>query len=398
VTTTIARDGRDRRTGAWLPVAGYCSVLVVLFVLAWVVATSFDEDPKGVPRPEWADDDILDPWTRYDAGWYIGIAETGYDYVPGQQSDVAFFPGYPLAVRTVGDAVDDFQLGGVLVTVVCGLAAVVLFWRWCRDRLSPAAIATAVAVLLLYPYGWFLYGAIYGDALFLVAALAAFLLLERDRPVLAGLAGAVATATRPVGIAVVVGLVIRALERRGAFSGHWWLGVPRRLDLRRARPKDAGVLLSVGGLVAFAAFLWHRFGDPFLFSSVQQYWDQPSDPYTWFKGAFVGQVFGGDDRLYVYGIIVQALLTAVALVSVPFVGRRFGWGYAVYVAVLVLLPAIGSKDFQGLGRYMIAAFPLFALVGDQLSVRPGVRRIVLPSCAALLALLTAGFAHGYYLA
>jgi hypothetical protein len=394
---TVTAPARTR-TAWWVPVGGYAAVLVVLLTLSWVVVRAFDEDDKGVPRPEWADDSLLDPWTRYDAGWYIGIAEGGYVHLPGQQSSVAFFPGYPLAVRQAGDVVGSDQVGGFLVTIACGLGAVALFWLWCRSRLAAAATATAVAALLLYPYGWFLYGAIYGDALFLLASLAAFVLLERDRPVLAGLAGAVATATRPVGIAVVAGLVVRAIERRGGLTGTWRWGLPRRVDVRRLRGRDAGVLLSLAGLGGFMFFLWREFGDPMLFSSVQRYWDQPSSPETWFKRAFFAHVLGWDDGLYAVGIALQALLTAAALVSVPFVGRRFGWGYAVYVAALIALPVIGSKDFQGLGRYLIAAFPSFALVGDELAGRPGVRRVVLPCCAALLLLLTAGFAHGYYLA
>ena len=38
---------------------------------------------------------------RWDAGWYIGIAESGYSYWGNlsRQSNVAFFPAYPLAMR-----------------------------------------------------------------------------------------------------------------------------------------------------------------------------------------------------------------------------------------------------------------------------------------------------------
>lgn len=75
----------------------------------------------------------------------------------------------------------------------------------------------ALALFLLYPYAFYLYGAVYADALFVLAALGALLLLEADHVWLAGLAGAVATAARPVALVVVVGLAVRALERRGVF-------------------------------------------------------------------------------------------------------------------------------------------------------------------------------------
>ena len=61
------------------------------------------------------------------------------------------------------------------------------------------------------------------------------------------------------------------------------------------------------------------------------------------------------------------------------------------------IPAIGSKDFQGCGRYLIAAFPIFALCGEALASRPRARRIMLPLSGGLLVVMTAGFAHGLYL-
>src|SRR5476649_2600964 len=46
------------------------------------------------------------PW---DSGFYVGIAAHGYDFTyvtqhgPERQNNTAFFPGYPLLVRTLGD-------------------------------------------------------------------------------------------------------------------------------------------------------------------------------------------------------------------------------------------------------------------------------------------------------
>ena len=138
--------------------------------------------------------------------------------------------------------VPDTILSAILLTFACGLGASVLFFAWTRDRFDDATARTALLVLLLYPYAWFIFGAVYGDALFLVAAIGAFVLFERGHPVLAGLAGAVATATRPVGLAVVVGLVVLTIARRGGLR-NW----------RALRPADAGVLLSFAGLGAWCS-------------------------------------------------------------------------------------------------------------------------------------------------
>ena len=49
------------------------------------------------------------------------------------------------------------------------------------------------------------------------------------------------------------------------------------------------------------------------------------------------------------------------------VWQRFGWGYAAYTAVVLLIPILGTKDFMGTGRYVLAAFPVMAAAGDYLA-------------------------------
>jgi hypothetical protein len=370
----------------------YAGVLVVLYVVNWQVTVHFVEAVK--PSMPFTGSSYLDGWVRYDGGWYNLIADQGYTYFPGRQSTVAFFPAYPLAMRGLGRAIGNIPLAGILVTVACGVGALVAFQQWCRERMRPEAAFTAVLCLMLYPFAYYLYGAVYGDAMFLLAALLAFLAFERGHMVLAGLAGAVATGTRFVGVAVLVGLVVGVLERReviGRAEGR------RRVELRRLRPGDAGVLLAVGGLAGFMAYLWHRFDDPLLFDAVQTTWGQGAGPETWFKIDLLKFVYGEPQLYHTWGLVLQATLCLLTLATVPAVTRRFGWRYGAYVTVLVLIPSIGSQDFQGGGRYLLGAFPTFALVGSALADRPGLRRILLPLSAVVLVVYTGMYANGRYI-
>src|SRR5688500_11104443 len=99
------RTDRSVAVFPWMPVLG---VFVALSVaLSVVVALASRTVPRAGPvfsGPAW-----LDGWFQYDAGWYYTIATTGYSYVPGQQSSIAFFPTYPLAVRGLGGLLDDYQ-------------------------------------------------------------------------------------------------------------------------------------------------------------------------------------------------------------------------------------------------------------------------------------------------
>ena len=135
----------------------------------------------------------------------------GYSYTPGQQSSIAFFPVYPLLVRGLGWLLGgDFSTAAGLLTLVCAAGVVMLFADWVRSRVAPRTAVVAVALLLVYPYSFFLYGSGYSDASYLLSVLGAFALLERRHYVLAATVGALATAGRPVGVAVAVGLVVRA--------------------------------------------------------------------------------------------------------------------------------------------------------------------------------------------
>jgi hypothetical protein len=389
--------GRRRGWTAWLlPIGAY---LVLLAVLVTVSCETFSSVPSSVRNPApFTGSRVLSGLARYDGGWYRLIARWGYRFhAPGRESPVAFFPGYPLAMRYLGRLVGDDALAGMLLTA-SGLGSALVFWRWCRRCMAPRAAATSLLVLLVYPYSYYLYGLVYADALFLLATLLAFWSVERDRPLAAGLFGAVATLTRPVGIAVVIGLVVRSLERRGVLARPRWLGVPTRLRLRSVRGRDGLVLLSATGLLAYMGFLWRRFGDPLLFSEVERYWGHTPEPRTWLKADLFHYLSRHGDTFYVRNMVIQGLLAVVALLLVPRIGRRFGWGYGVYVLVAVGIPAVATNNFQGLGRYMLAAFPVVALVGEQLSrLAVPVRVVVLAGSAAALVGMMAGFARGLYL-
>jgi hypothetical protein len=79
------------------------------------------------------------------------------------------------------------------------------------------------------------------------------------------------------------------------------------------------------------------------------------------------------------------------------VWRRFGAGYGIYVAAAVLVPAVSTDDFMGTGRYMLAAFPVFALVGSTLSTAPRARWVYATASSTALVLGTSLFATGHFL-
>ena len=410
----------------------YVAVAVLMYLLVWRALGDIAMlDPvriDAVRGPFIASPSWLGGWARFDSGWYESIARRGYFFNGSTaQSSVAFFPLFPLITRGLGRVFGgDTSVWGVAVTFVSGFGSAMLFWRFVSARLDPAAARTAFVVLCGWPYAFYLYGAVYADALFVFLVLAAFTCVERDRVPLAALFGALATATRPVGIAVVVGLVARVLEQRGvvrlAFLDRWrWLGpqggragappdlrdpVSDRartivLQRRRLRRADPTILLALSGLLLYIGYLWWTFGDPFAFATAEAApgWDQEPGPKVWFKVAWFRRLFQlSDDVGYFSLATVQGVLALFLIGLVPMIVKRFGWAYGLYTFVILGFPLVGSKDFQGLGRYSLAAFPAFAVLGEVLARLRIARRIWLLVSMFALCGLTVAYARGCYVA
>jgi hypothetical protein len=270
-----------------------------------------------------------------------------------------------------------------------------LFFAWLRERASRQQAWAALGLMLLYPYAFFLYGAVYPTAFFVMTLVGSFMLLEHDHPWLAGLVGALATAARPTGIVLVVALAVRAYERRR----HLNAAIEAPAVPTRPAWRDAGVLLSGLGLAAFCLYQWRKFGDPFAFITVQSAWGQESGPHTWLKVRFFQDLRGLPHRnaLASVSYLAHPVLTLGALALVPRVFRRFGYGYGVYALLIVLLPAVSTKNFFGMGRYLLAAFPCFAVAGEALAERPRLATAVYGLCAVGLLTLTVAYSQGRYL-
>ncbi|WP_456817729.1 hypothetical protein [Cellulomonas sp. URHB0016] len=364
---------------------------LVAAVLTAVVAMAGRGRQRADPvlqGPAW-----LDGWYQYDAGWYNGIADRGYSYTPGQQSSIAFFPVFPMSVRALREVIGDTQVAGELLAVLAGAGAVLLFARWVWSRLPRRSAIAAVAVLMLYPYAMFLYGAMYADSLFLLCAIGSFVLLERRWYLAAGLVGALATAGRPVGAAVVAGLVVRTLEmiaqERDGDAPVGWRALVHAV--RGVRLRHLGVLASLVGIAGWCLYLWLSFGDPVAFVAVESApgWDQGAGPKTWFKIVYAGTLLKGPRDIAIL-LTIQAVVCLCAVLLLRRVWQRFGWGYLAYAAVVLAIPILGTKDFMGTGRYVLVAFPVLAAAGDFLATRRRrwVLYAVLAVSAALLLVLT----------
>ncbi len=187
--------------------------------------------------------------------------------------------------------------------------------------------------LALFPTSLFL-GAVYGESLFLVLAIAAFLLAERRRPGWAAVTAGLALLTRAQGIALLPALAVYA-----------WRSERRARDL-------ALLLVPAGMFLAFPLALEATVGHGLAFVDAQRIWERSVAPLGPL-GGLVQAVGEGD----VVGPVLAVAMLGLALVA----WRTVGATYGIYaIGALVLPMALPSERLGGLysfPRLALAAFP-----------------------------------------
>jgi hypothetical protein len=378
--------------------AAWMAIAITLMTLQWISSMSLVQRPSSWRWP--GAERFLGGWVQFDGPEYIRIAVDGYWFEPGARAPVTWFPLYAIGIRVGQHVVGSPTVAAVTISAAAGLAGVLLFRQWIRDHgISTSQAPWTVALFLLYPYGWFRYGAAYPDGLFLALALGAFLFQERDRPGAAALLASLATATRPTAVALIPALLVLGMTRSGFLSPVTTGGRLPRFAIDRSRWNLRLLWPTVGlsGLIGYSMYLHIRFDAALAWATTQAEWSG-SGPTTWLKAGFVARMLDWSDPVYSSTVLAQMLVLVLVVVTAPAVGRRFGWGYAVFVICLVVIPCVSSRDFLGVGRYLMAAFPTIALLGERLAERRGARVPVLLACGTALLLLNAAFARSTVLA
>lgn len=368
-----------------VPAYSLFALMTVVIGITVTVATRLNNASAGRGR-SW-----ITSWFQFDGVWYNDIAAHGYSYTPGQMSTVAFFPSYPVAVHGMEYLTGSYPWAASIVTLLCSIIFITAFSFWVINKVSEPVAVTAIALVMLYPYSLFLYGSMYSDSLFIMVSFTALILADRKHYWLAGLVAIVATAGRPVGVAVTVGITAMALQH---------IVIARREltitpDVDRKHPirfmemirairyvtwRECGVLVSLVGLIGWMIYLGATFSSPLAFLETQSApgWYQGSGPKTWFKVVYIGHLLFGRFPTFLL-VTAQAVMCLLAILLMRRALRLLGWGYAAYGVVVLAIPIIGTKDFMGTGRYVLACFPVFVAAAHYLVTKhPRWRYVIYP--------------------
>ena len=300
-----------------------------LLVLAWAAAWAFRSTLAHAP--------LTSGFEHWDAVLLRNIAQYGYFGPHSVPNNVAFFPGFPVALSVTHLLLRNWVLSELAVSAVAGCFAVVSLARLAGQRRAVLYLATAPAAIFL------MVG--YSEILFLALAIPAWSAASRGRwwraALLAGLAGLV----RPDALFLIPALAVMALVQEPG---------------RRRLASAATACVALAGPAAYEIYLRTQTGSWTTWSrALRAGWDlhlsTPAQALrtTWwaaFRHAFSASTsFEFQVEL---GVMAVMLIAALAFAC----SRR--WPEAVYCGLAVV--AFGTSTwYQTCPRTLLVLFPVW---------------------------------------
>lgn len=344
-------DGWGRAVAAGLAayVVSRLCVLAATAVRAAQVVVDAREDGEPEPGTATTIGEVLSSW---DGRWYLEIVRLGYpSHIPPNitydqiEARAAFFPLYPWAARALDwmlPAGDTFA--ALVLSFVLGAVAVVLVGVLAR-RLYDVGVATRAMILFAVFPGSAILSFAYAEGLLIVLAAACLIMLIDERWVLAGVFAALATATRPNGVAVVAACAVAsylAIRR----SRDWWSLV--------------SVVLAPIGFIFFQWYVDRTAGERGAWFRVQRE--------AWSEGTSFGATAVTNTFEFILHPLSSPTDALTALSVLCLIGMiyctwkvRLAWPLVAFCAVVVALMLI-PETVTARPRFVFTAFPFFIAV------------------------------------
>lgn len=284
--------------------------------------------------------DFKKSFSNWDGGHFIGIAEHGYK----EKFQYAFFPLYPLVIRSFSQITQNYLTAALVISVVSSFLALHILYRLLQLDFDKKTAEKTILALIFFPTSFYLISA-YSEGLFFFLTVLTFYFLRQNRLFLATTTTALLSATRLVGLVVVLTLLFDVQTRGGINRKNWF------------------VLLSPVGFFAYCWFLYNQTGDPFYFITAENHWQR----FLVAPGISFWETLRG---LSSNGFILSHtnafldLIFAIFGVGLSIRSFRFLPQYlSVYSLISVGLPLL-TPTLSSMPRFLLPIFPIFILVAQ----------------------------------
>jgi len=258
----------------------FISWRVLLFVFAFLAVNylALQEHFLGGGMERYLSNPYFWGFTNFDGEHFVSIARVGY-----QPLQHFFFPVYPILIGFVGKLFNgqmaSYVLSGLLISHVSLVFALLGLWKLVRLDFKRNVAQLSILLLLVFPTSFY-FASVYSESLFLAVVVWSFYFARNKKWLLAGILGAVATATRIMGIALIPALVVEAwIQTRNT---------KENFDIKTL----VGLMLPVIGILAYMYYLNNTTGDPLeFFNTVSIFGEQRSTALVLLPQVFYRYVF-----------------------------------------------------------------------------------------------------------
>lgn len=299
---------------------------------------------------------------RWDCGWYVRMAETGYDTFPIPSrinaGNWAFFPFYPMLVGLVAKVIPlPTIVLASLLSILTAYAAVVAAWPLLGRNIR--AYTLYAAFMLSGPVSFY-FTTFFTEVMYVLLTTLVFRFLGRSDYLSAAGAAALLSATRIVGVFASLSIGVQALMDYRKSTGTWKGVVPGLL----AQPRLVlAIFIAPLGFFTYVAFLNYWVGDGLAFSHTQRAWGRMiANPavYLWEglgKWPDNGALFSNSQIL--------ALAAIAGLIVTGILAWRRQWPAVVFCLFCIVIPL--AAGLASMLRFMTAMAPLTITVATLLA-------------------------------
>ncbi len=314
----------------WFPIVIWISSRTIIWTTMVLTALHLVSPITGIQS-----DPILGIFHAWDSRHYHAIATAGYEFVDdSKQHNLAFFPLFPFSIWMLMKLGISFELAGILINNLAFLGALYYLYFWMKDNYNTRVAQWVTTVFSLCPLSMFT-TVIYTEGLYLFLSTATLYTFEQKKYQWTAVWGALATATRPTGMALIPALLLTAAKERRPFTAY------------------IGSIATATGLLLFSLYSAINFHDPLAFLAAQKGW-RPSFGfdwqgwlnipmqiilgYNWYYGWVIGETGGIKDNEHLVGF---SIFTVIALTLWLFrkrlssINRIYSW-YGLAILVLII--------------------------------------------------------------
>jgi hypothetical protein len=307
-----------------------------------------------------------------DANWYMEIAKDGYEqrtFSMERPANWAFFPLFPLILRAAAKVTHEFVFTGIALSNIFFFIALIIFHKTALEfNLQAAEARRAVLYLSVFPVRYF-FSLPVTESLFLLLTVSSFYSAKREHWWLAGICGALASATRFLGVLLLPALALLYWDTYKTF---------------RPDVKLLSLLLIPTGLLTFMYHLHSITGNAFAFKDIAASWGRHGTSFltpllTYLREPLV-LATSWDARVLNFSAVMLAIGCGLIL-------WKWRWWSLAFYTLAATFTALSSGVLQSHARYMMPLFPIFMVLGRGLR-RPAVQQAFFIISLVLLILMT----------